>query len=274
LNVILCLLLPNKVLAVAIATVTSQAISAALVVLRLCRFEGSARLCIRELAFSISTFLQMLRFGIPTAISSLMVPLANLQVVPAINSYGVDAIAGNSAAISILAIVMSFNSGFSVAASTFVGQNLGAGDVNRVKKSIWYLLGLTVLISGSVGVIFYLCGRFCLGIILGFSAKAAIEYGMQRLFFVTLFNFIAAINGVLSNSLQAFGYPLFTSISNIAFTLVFRIIWMQLVYPLKEVFNMIMLCFTVSWTLNTLLYIIFFSFVCYRYVKYGKCKVI
>ena len=129
-----------------------------------------------------------------------------------------------------------------------------------------------VLIAGSVGAILYLSGRFWLGIIVGFSAKAAIDYGMSRMFFVTLFTFVAATNGVLTNSLQAFGYPLFTSISNIAFTLGFRIFWMQCIYPLKPAFDMIMLCFLVSWTLNMLLYAAFFTFVYRRYTKYGICK--
>lgn len=272
LNVILCLILQRKVLAVAIATMISQAVSVILVLRRLSNLGDGINISIRKMRFNFNTFVQILRFGIPATISMLMIPLSNLQVVPAINSYGVDAIAGNSAGNSIQTISGAFSGGFSTAASTFVGQNIGAKDVERVKKSFWYLLLFGVLVAGSVGAILYLSGRFWIGIIVGFSEKTAIDYGMRRMFFVTLFTFVAAIIGVLSNSLQAFGYPLFTSITNIAFTLGFRIFWMQCIYPLKQEFDMVMLCFLVSWTLNALLYTVFFAFVYRRYTKYGICK--
>ena len=89
---------------------------------------------------------------------------------------------------------------------------------------------------------------------------------------VTLFMFINAINQVLTNALQAFGYPMLTSITNIAFNLGFRILWMQFIYPLKPEFSTIVLCFTVSWILNMIFYAIFTSIVYFRYTRKGICK--
>jgi len=272
LNVILCLILPQKVMAVAVATAVSKIVSAFLVIRRLCNLEGSARLCIPKIRFNFVSFTQILRFGIPAAITQLVFPIGNLQIVSAINSFGVDAIAGNSAAVSIHTIVSAFVGGFGIAATTFMGQNIGAKKTDRVKKSFWQLLGFNVVISGSLGALLYLSGRFWLSLILGFSAKTAIEFGMRRLFFVVLFVFISAANTVLSHALDAFGYPLFTSISNIAFTLLFRIFWMQLIYPLNPVFDTIMLCFTVSWILNLTLYAVFFTVIYRRYTIKGICK--
>ncbi len=271
LNVILCLVLPQKVLAVAIATAVSNILSAVLVLWRLSHLSEIS-FSVHKMRFHSGTFIQILRFGIPASISLLVLPLGNLQIVTAINSYGVDAVAGSSAATSVQTIAGAFSDGFSTAATTFIGQNIGAKNAARVKRSFWYLLGFNVLISGSLGVLLYFTGRFWLGIIVGSTAVAAIDYGMQRLFFVTLFSFIAAINATLSHALQAFGYPLFTSITNIAFTLGFRILWMQLVYPLFPMFSTVMLCFLVSWILNMLLYAVFFTIVYIRYSKTGKCK--
>ncbi len=272
LNVILCIIMTQKVAAVAIATLVSQAVSALLVLRQLTKLDDNVKLQVFKMRFHPDIFIQLLRYGIPSSISSLMVPLGNLQIVPAINSFGVDAIAGNSAATSLQVISSAFTIGFSATATTFIGQNMGANDRDRVKKSFRYIMLFNVLISGAAGVATYLSGRFWIGIIIGPSATAAIEYGMRRMFFVNLFMFVAAINGVLSHALQAFGYPLFTSISNIAFTLGFRILWMQFVYPLKPAFDTIMLCFLVSWSLNMLLYIVFFSFVYTRYTRKGIYK--
>ena len=134
------------------------------------------------------------------------------------------------------------------------------------------MLGFNVLISGSLGFFLYFTGRFWLGVIIGASAKEAIEFGLKRMFFVTFFVFISAGNQTLSHALQAFGYPMFTSISNIMFTLVFRTFWMQILYPKAPTFSNLMFCFTVSWTLNLILYSVFFAIIYIRYTKKGICK--
>ena len=153
-----------------------------------------------------------------------------------------------------------------------MGQNIGAKDVNRVKKSFWYFLGFNILITGTLGVLTYLTGELWISIIIGKSSPAAINYGMTRMFHVTLFMFVNAINQVLSHAIQAFGYPMITSLTNIAFTLGFRILWMQFVYPMKPEFSTVVLCFTVSWILNMIFCAIFTSIVYLRYTKKGICK--
>ncbi len=272
LNVILCLILEEKVLAVAIATVVSKIISTALILRNLCHIEGDAKLDLLHMRFHFPTFVQILRFGIPTSISNLILPLANLQVTSGINSYGVEAVAGNSAAVSVHSFSNSFISGFGMAANTFIGQNIGAKNKDRVIKSFWTLLWMSIGISGSLGVILFLTGRYSLALIVGASATEAIEYGMQRMLYVTLFTFVSAINNILSHSLQSFGYPVFTSISNIFFTLGLRVLWMNFIYPRYQSFDNIMLCYTVSWSLNMMLYAIFFAFIFIRYIKKGICK--
>jgi putative MATE family efflux protein len=272
LNVILCIILPQKVMAVALATLASKIISIVFLIRRISRIDEKISFHLLRMRLHVPTFVQIIRFGIPTSLSNLMVPLSNLQITPAINSFGVAAVAGNSTAAIIQGIASAFSSGFSIAATTFVGQNIGANQPERVKQSFWRLLCLNFLITGTLGVLFYLSGRFWLGVILGASETAAIEYEMIRLFYVCLFIFVLAINNILSHSIQAFGYPLFTSISSIAFTLGFRVLWMLLVYPKFPTFNTIMLCYLVSWVLNMILYATFFTAVYRRYTKKGICK--
>ena len=272
LNIILCLILPQKVAAVAIATIASKIISSLLVLRRLCKIDDYTRVRLSKMRFNFGAFGRILRFGIPVSISNLLYPFANLQIVPAINSFGVDAIAGNSAAASVNSIVMAFTAGFASATTTFVGQNLGAKNPERVKKSFFYSAMVNIAIGGSLGALLFFSGRFWIGLIVGAGATAAIDYGMQRMLYLSLFMFVNATNRSFSGALQAFGYPFLTSISNIIFTLGFRVIWMQFIYPQNPTFAMIECCFTVSWSLNMLFYGIFFCFVFYRYVKKGICK--
>jgi len=272
LNVILCLILPQKVLAVAIATVTSKVISAVLVFRRISHFDETLNFSLRDLRFYPEAFVKIIRFGIPTALTNLMYPVANLQIISAVNSFGVDAVAGSAGASSIHAIANAFAAGFGVATTTFLGQNIGAKKSDRVKKSFWYMLLYSVLISGALGVFLYLTGRFWLGVIIGTSSKIAIDYGVRRMFFVTLFTAVSAANNVLAHAFHAFGYPMFTSVSNVMFTLVFRVLWMRFIYPLSPTFDTLMLCFTASWSLNTVFYSLVFAFIFSRYLKKGICK--
>ncbi len=140
LNIILCLVLTQKVAAVAIATAVSNLISAVLILLRLLRFEGDMRLSFRDMRFNFHSFVLMVKFGIPTAISGLVIPVANIQIATAINSFGVDAVAGNSAAISVQSLIAAFYNSFGIAAMVFMGQNIGAQKPQRVRKSLTYCL--------------------------------------------------------------------------------------------------------------------------------------
>lgn len=267
LNVILCFILPNKVMAVAVATVVSKLVSTVLILRNLSRLEEDIRPNLRRLRFDFKSFKTILQFGVPTSISNLIIPLANLQIATGINSYGVEAVAGNSAAVSLHHIAIAFASGFAIAANTFIGQNLGAQNKSRVIKSFWTILWLTILLSGSIGTLMWLTGKYTLGIIVGTEATEAIRFGMSRMTYTTLFTCIYAINTYIAHVFQAFGYPMFSSISNIAFTLGFRVVWMQWIYPLNRTFDNIMLCFPVSWFLNMVVYILCFAFIYIRYVK-------
>lgn len=271
LNVILCLILPQKVAAVAIATAASKIICATLVLNRLCHFEDSARVSLRRMKFELAALGRILRFGIPTSISNLIYPVANLQIVSAINSFGVDAVAGNSAAGSLNNLCSAITGGFGTAATTFMGQNIGAEKPQRVKRSLLYCLLFSMLIGGVSGFFMHLTGEFWLGLVLGSSSALAIEYGMIRSFWVTQAMFINGANAVLSHALQAYGYPLFSSINAIVFTLGFRILWMQVFYPMNPTFGMVMSCFTVSWALIMGFNSVAVAILSHRYQK-GKYK--
>ena len=267
LNVILCLVLPQKVAAVAIATAVSKIISAILITRRIFRFDDVVKLSPRKVRFHLDSFKLILRFGIPISVSHLLLPIANLQITPTINSYGVDAVAGNTAANDLLNIPSSFISGFSSATSTFMGQNIGAKNKDRVKKTFWYCLVFATIIGGTIGLLLYVTGEFWVGLIIGTTAFAAIEYAMIRMFFVTAFSFVNAMSNILGSAEHAYGYPILGTVSTIMFTLGFRVIWMNFVYPLSPSFSMVMACFTVSWILNMLFKAVCVVIITKRYNK-------
>ena len=157
--------------------------------------------------------------------------------------------AGNSAAAAIGNTVHAVTDSFGIATVTFMGQNIGAEQPIRTRRSLLYCLMFSVGIGGAMGLFMHLTGEFWVGLVVGSSSAAAIEFGTIRSFWVTQFMFLNGANAVLSHALQAYGYPFFSSINSIVFTLGFRIVWMQGLYPQNPTFSMIMSCFTVSWML-------------------------
>lgn len=270
LNIILCLILPQKVAAVAIATAASQYLGAFLVIRRLCVADDICKVILSQIRWHTASFVQIMRYGVPLALNQALYPLANLQIQSAINSYGVSAVAGSSAATTVDSFSSSFIGSFGTTTTAFMGQNLGAEKHDRVKRSFWNCLIMAVTIGIVTGSFFYLTGRFWLRFILT-DDLVAIEYAMIKIRFITLFGSVSAANSVLSHAIQSFGYPTFSAVNSISFVFVFRMIWMLTVYPKHQTFEWLMVCFTVSWSLMLLCNMIMFSVIYKRYQK-GKYK--
>ena len=269
-NVVLCLILSQKVAAVAIATLASQALGAILVVVRLCRVKDGYRFDPKHPVFDFALFGKLLRYGIPNAFHHAFYPFANLQIMANVNSFGTAGTAGFSAAASLTGIVSAFTGGFSQATTALVGQNIGAERPDRVAKSIRQTLLWSLPLAEAVGLIITLLHRPLLGLYVP-DDPSAIEYGLQYMLHVTALHFIAAANGILSSALNAFGYSTFTAISSLLSVVAFRPIWIATAYRANPTFANLMLCFTVSWLLLLVVNIPFLTVV-YRRYRRGKLK--
>jgi putative MATE family efflux protein len=269
LNVILCLILPEKVMAVALSTVASQLLGAILVIRRLCVMDGDCKLDIHDIHFNFGALGKILRYGLPIAFSTMIYPLSNLQIQSAINSFDPilgTATAGSSASGTIESIPSAFATAFGATATVFVGQNLGANKPDRVRQSFWIPTLLGVVSTGIIGFAMYLSGEFWLSILLK-NDPVAISYGMIRMFYLTLFYFVVAANNSLSHTIQAYGYPAASTVISIVGVLIFRIIWMAAVYPFYQTFDNLMLCFLVSWLTILAANILTISIIMIRFKK-------
>ncbi len=270
LNIILCFIFEQKVAAVAIATAASQILGAILVIMRLCKTDDIIKLNINSIKLSLTALKKIVTLGAPIALSNALFPLANLQILTAVNSYGVSALAGNSASNTLQTIANAFHAGITSTTGVFIGQNLGAEKHDRVKKVLFHCLWMNFAVGLVEGIFFCGTGRFWLGFILG-NDTLAIDYAMISIEHIIQFYFIAALFGVLGQFVQAFGYSFLSSANSICCVFVFRMIWMRWIYPLFNSFEALMFCYTVSWTLMLLTYTIFATIIYQRYKK-GKYR--
>lgn len=271
LNILLCIILPQKVVAVAVATVASHMLGAVLVFIRMTRMEGMCRLVLSKIRWNTQAFSSVIRYGIPLMITSALYPISNLQIQSAVNFIGVAAIAGNSAGATLESLIAGINSAFAATVTAFMGQNIGARQYDRVKKSFFYCILFSVIITLIVSTSMLLTKDFWLRFILT-DDHAAYEFAYIRMYCVLAIYAVASANGCIAHAIQAFGYPIFSSSISIISIFGFRMIWMQFIYPIFEPsFFHLVFCYTVSWTLHLLLNIGGFIFYYRRFLK-GKYK--
>ena len=255
LNFVLCVVLPQKVLAVAIATLASQVLGAVLVIIHLIRADGPCKLDLKSFMPDGKMCVRIMMLGIPCAVGSAIYPITNMQIQSAINSFGYSATAGNAAATSIEGLVFCVNGAFGTAALTFVGQNYGAKKPDRIRETV----RKCTLFSGAVGfVIGYLClifGRLALKLYLPEDA-AAISYGMVRFQYLMTVFFVSTMSNVLGNTLGALGYSALSMINSFVSVLGIRILWMSVIFPLCPTYQVLFQCYTVSWLASALITVI------------------
>ncbi len=186
----------------AAATLVAQALSAALCFLHARRREPLLRAARGE--FDPALLRAILRYGFPAAIQLSLVTLAGLTVTRLINSFGADAIAGITAASRVDQFAIMPVATLSMALSTFVGQNMGAGKEERARRglglSLLFMVGLSLAISAALFpfgpqlVAFFLeeNGAETAGIL-----RVGVKYLNILVAFYFLFGVLFAFNGFL-----------------------------------------------------------------------------
>lgn len=267
LNLVFCILLPSKILAVALATVLAQVIGAALSLIRIFRMDGPCRITARELRLDFGYFLKILRYGLPSGICTALFSLANILIYSALNEYGAATMAGESAAGQLQTIILAINSAYHVAAQTFIGQNIGAKHPERVKKSFLYCTFVLVGLSFTIGLLMNIFAEPLLYPFVGTNPESLYS-GKLSTYYLAFYFFLYTTP--LAATIQAFGYPTLQMAVNLGGVLGFRVLWMKLVYDgylLPHTLKTIYLCYPISYVLMDAVYI---PIVIWLFAKYKK----
>ena len=184
LNLIFVIVFHMSVAGVALATVLSQAVSAALVLRSLTKSSGSLHLNLKELRIVSGQLKQIVRIGLPCGIQSSVFALSTVLIQSALNSFGTSAMAGNAAAGNIGNFVAQSVIACMQASTSFVSQNMGARKPRRALKAAWYCQMWSFVITAPLGLIAWIFGETLLGIYN--TDPTVIAYGMQRMLLLYL----------------------------------------------------------------------------------------
>ena len=149
---------------VAIATVASNAVSSAILFYRLTKNDGWVKIEPKKLAIDLGTLGKIMRIGLPAGLQSSVFGIANIIIQSAINSLGTVVMAASSAAFNIELFAYYILNSFSQACTTFVGQNFGAGKIDRCKKAMLLCFLEGVIAMAAAIAIILLFGRNILAV--------------------------------------------------------------------------------------------------------------
>ena len=260
LNLFFVIVLHMTVNGVAIATVAANAVSAALLYVRLTRTDKCVRVERKALRIDGASLKRILSIGLPAGVQSAVFSFANIVIQSAINTLGTVAIAASSAAFNIEVIAYDVMNSFSQACTTFVGQNYGAGQIKRCKRTLWLTLIEDTIASGAAIGIVLLVGRFLLSVFN--SDPQVIEIGYTRLVIVFSAYTFSMLYEIMSGYLRGFGVSLVPAVLTMIGVCGIRIAWIELVFPKNHNFETIMTVYPISLAATALL--IFIALLIYR----------
>lgn len=227
---------------------------------RLRRTTQEIRLEPKKLRIDPAILKRILRIGLPAGIQSAVFALSNIVIQSAINSLGTVVMAASSAAFNIEIITYDILNSFSQACTTFVGQNFGAGELRRCKKTLALCLieGIITLAAAITVILFF--GKSLLAIFN--NDPEVVATGYIRLVMVMLAHSFSLLYEIMSGYLRGFGISLVPALLTMLGVCGIRIGWIQWVFPQSQTFQTIMTVYPISLSVTALL--IFAALVYYR----------
>ena len=184
---------------VAIATVISEACAFIAQIIYLNRYHKVVKFSFHDLTFDHDIFVKSIKIGLPTGFQQTFVAAGMVALYWIVNQFGVDANAAYSAAGRIDNFAALPAMSFTVALSTFVGQNMGANRPDRVKAGLRATLIMTSVISVFISLITILFGKLLMRMFTNDEVVIAMGGDYLRIIgsFYILFSVMFVINGVL-----------------------------------------------------------------------------
>lgn len=244
LNIFFVVVLKMTVNGVAIATVISNAVSSLLLYLRLRKTALDIHLEPRQLRIDASALGSILRIGLPAGIQSAVFAAANIVIQSAINSLGTVVMAASSAAFNIEVMTYYILNSFTQACTTFAGQNFGAGQLKRCKKTLLLCLfeGAIALGCGIAAILFF--GRSLVALFN--SDPEVVANGYLRLLYIMPAHVFSLFYEVMSGYLRGFGISLAPAVLTTLGVCGVRITWVQFVFPQSPTLATLMTVYPIS----------------------------
>lgn len=240
----------------ALATVISQGLSAVLCMIRLMRTNEVHKVRIRSICFHGPMLGKIIHYGLPSGIQNSAIGIANVLVQSNVNAFGTMAVAGLGAYSKIEGFAFLPISSFVMALTTFIGQNLGAGQYDRAKKGARFGLICSVSMAEVIGVLAFVLMPVLMRAFT--SEPEAIAFGIQKSRNVSLFFAFLAATHSLAGILRGAGKSFFPMMCYFLIWGVGRLIYLSLAVPVYNSIVTVNMVYPITWTITTIMLFIYY----------------
>ena len=259
LNLVFVVGLGMSVDGVAYATVISNIFSSLFLLIYLTHDTTITHFTFKQCHIHKDLLLHILKIGIPSGMQGALFSISNVIIQSQLNQFGSYAIAGSAAALNFEILSYYFFEGFGQAAITFVGQNYGAGKMDRchqVLKYCWMEASVVTIVSTILFVAFArpLASIFS-------SDPHVLDYAVRRMYILITFEILNMSIEILSGAMRGFGYAIVPTLVAVFGICVSRIIWVFTIAKMIHSYEVLLYCYPVSWLLTSIA-----SLIAYKYL--------
>lgn len=257
LNVIFVTVFHMDVAGVAMATIIAQLVSFVLVLRALIYREDDCKLKFRQMRLDSGAIKSILRIGLPAGLQSTVFAISNVIIQSSVNSFGAAAVSGNAAAGNLEGFVYVGMNAFYQTSLNFTGQNIGAGKLDRVKKTLLCCAISVVVVGGLMGAGF----RLFAGDLLKLYIKddpAAIAVGITRMSYICSFYFMCGLMETFNGVLRGMGASLVALLISVIGVCGVRLVWIFTIFRSEQFHSLHSLYFSydISWLMCLVVQII------------------
>lgn len=250
LNLIFVICFKMDVAGVSLATIISQTFSAVCVLILLSKEKDEFRFEFKKLKLNREILFKIIKIGVPAGIQGIIFSFSNVVIQSTVNSFGAICVAGNSAAQSIEGFVYISMNSIAQATLTFVGQNMGAQKLERVKKVVFQGIVLVSVIGLVLGIGVCLADDALISIYT--KNSEVIASAKQRLVIICGTYFLCGIMDVMANSIRGMGYSFLPMIITLVGACGIRLLYLFTFFKISRfaTFQNIFISYPVSWAIT------------------------
>ena len=258
LDVLLVAVLRMGVAGAALATITSQLLSAVLVVRALMKTDDMYKLEWKKVRIDQRMLQRIVRIGIPAGMQSVMYNISNVIIQAGVNTLGTDNVTAWATYGKVDGLYWMMINALGISATTFVGQNFGAGRLDRVRKGAGACMVIGVVLTASVGAVLYNGGHLLVELFTTDLQVQAISMDLLHFMVPTFITYIAI--EILSGTLRGVGDAWMPLVITGIGVCAVRVLWIMLVLPHYHTIIGAAFCYPLTWSLTTVAFVIYYYF--------------
>lgn len=245
------------VIGAAIATVISQGTSAFLAFFRLARIDSIYKVTLKGICIEKSILKGMINIGLPSGIQNSVIAFANVVVQSSVNSFGAVVMAGNGAYIKLEGFAFIPVTAFSMAITTFVSQNIGAENFDRVKDGARFGIIFSCVCAELIGLVIFVLAPYLISIF--GNNPEVIAVGTQRAHLNALFYFLLSFSHCISGVLRGAGRSKIPMLTMLICWCVIRVSYIKIATHFINNVAVVFWAYPITWFLSSTVFLIYYK---------------